>query len=52
MLRLVDSLDDVLVIPGEVEEATTLAWRAKFGKDVLARQRYQVICRIEFEFRP
>jgi hypothetical protein len=29
--------DDVLVVSGEIEEATALAGRTKLGKDVLAR---------------
>lgn len=33
---MVDCFDDVLVVSGKVEEASTLSWRAKFGKDVFA----------------
>jgi hypothetical protein len=33
---VVDSLDDVLVVAGEIEKAATLARRAQLGKDVFA----------------
>jgi hypothetical protein len=46
---VVDSLDDVLVVAGEVEKAAALAWRAQFGKNVFACERHEVICRIELE---
>lgn len=35
---VMDSFDDVLVIPREVEEATTLAWRSKLRQDIFACQ--------------
>lgn len=38
MFGVVDGLDDVLVVSREVEEASTLSWRTKFGKNVLARE--------------
>ena len=33
---MVNSLDDVLVVSGEIEEAAALSGRAELGKDVLA----------------
>lgn len=33
---MVDRLDDVLIVPGEIEETATLAWRAELRQDVLA----------------
>ena len=37
VLGVVDSLDDVFVVPGEIKETATLARRAQLGQDVLAR---------------
>jgi hypothetical protein len=36
VLGVVDGLDDVLVVAGEIEEAATLAGRAELGEDVFA----------------
>ena len=47
VFAVVDGFDDVLVISGEIEEASTLSRGAKFGKDILASQRDEIICRIE-----
>jgi hypothetical protein len=36
VFSVVYSFDDVLVVSGEIEEATALARRAELGEDVLA----------------
>ena len=43
VLGVMDSLDDVLVVSGEVEEATTLSRRPKLGEDVLPSEGHQVV---------
>lgn len=52
VLGVVDRLDDVLVVAREVEEAATLPGRPQFRQDVFARQRHQVVRRIQLEFGP
>ena len=38
MLGMVDGLDYIFVVSGEIEEAAALARRSKFGENVLAGQ--------------
>lgn len=49
MLGVVDGLDDVLVVPGEVEEAAALSRRAEFRKNVFAGQRHEIVCGVKSE---
>ena len=46
---VVDGLDDVLVVSGKVKEAPTLPGGPQFGQDVFARQRNEVVSRVELE---
>ena len=50
MFGVVDGLDDVLVVSGEVKEAATLTRGAQLGEDVFACQGHQVVGGVEFEF--
>lgn len=42
-------LDDVFVVAGEIEEATTFAGRAKLRQDVFACQRDEIVGGINLE---
>lgn len=46
-----DGLDDVFVVPREIKEASTFAWRAKFGEDIFACQRHKIVRGIKRESR-
>lgn len=46
---VVDSLDNVFIVPGEVEEASALSWRAQLGEDILAGQGHQIVGRVKAE---
>jgi hypothetical protein len=43
VLGMVDGFDDVFVISREIEEAAALARRAKFGKNILAGERDEIV---------
>lgn len=47
---MVDGLDDILVVPGEVEEAATFTRGAEFREYILAGQRHEVVRGVELEF--
>jgi hypothetical protein len=47
VLAVMNGFDNVLVIPREVEEATTLPWGPKLGKNVLPSERHQIIGRVQ-----
>ena len=49
MLCVMYGLDDILVIPREIEKTSTLSRRAKLGEDVLAGERHEVVGWIDFE---
>lgn len=49
VLGMVYRLDDVFVVAGEIEEASTFAGRAKFRQDVFAREGHEVVGGIKFE---
>jgi len=48
---MMNSLDDVLVVAGEIEEAATLAGRAELREDVFAGQGHEVVGRVQLEDR-
>lgn len=52
MLGMVDGLDYIFIVSGEIEEAAAFARRSKFGENVLAGQGHQVVGRIQLEFCP
>ena len=52
VLRVVNRFDDVFIISGEIEKASTLSWRPKFGENVFTRQGHEVIGRINPEYTP
>lgn len=52
MFGMVYGLDDVFVVAREVKEAAALTRRAQFGKDVLARERNEIVCWIQLKFGP
>lgn len=47
MLCVVDSLDDILIVSGKIKKATTLAWRAQLRQNILARERHEIIGRVQ-----
>lgn len=49
VLAVMDGLDDVFVIAGEIEKGATLAGRTKLGEDVFRGQRNQILGRIQTE---
>lgn len=51
VLGMMNCFDDVLEIAGVVEEAARFARRAEFGKNVSAGEGYEVVCRVEVEYR-
>lgn len=51
-LVVVYSLDDVLVVAGEIKEAAGLARRAEFGEDIFVRQGHEIGGRINVEELP
>ncbi len=50
MFGMVYGLDYVFVVAREVEEAAALTRRAQLGKNVLACERNEIVCRIQLEF--
>jgi len=49
VLCVVDGFDDVFEVAGIVEETAGFSWRPKFGKDVSAGKRDEVVGRVEVE---
>lgn len=46
---MMDRLDDIFVVAGEVEEAPAFAGRSKLRQDVFACQRHEIVGRIDLE---
>ena len=47
MLGVMDRLNNILVVSGEVEEATTLPRRSKLRQNILPGKGHQVVGRIQ-----
>jgi len=52
VLDAADGLDDKAVVGRVVEKAATLARRAQLGENVLARERHEIVCRVDLELFP